>query len=427
MIGVNKTHPKLFNARCFLKESSKTAGKKSVAENEEMARTPFVARSTGAVPWTASCLDHACPLGSLLTDSLRAWSLESRAERPTVALIPTRFLGSGLRMGILDFTNLNEVVPAAYMPAYVEMTAAQIKKLLHRSQSQAWQSCPATPSSAPGWQASGIRFRWACDGDFPERDALDVLRTDSHNRLVWKAADDDLTIRVLTLAPALPLLAADSGDGARQAAQHVAISAQHILADYLRARSPLNASSVGADAPWRISPLRRTVPAGAAPIEEDGADDLPLACPPSACELKVARLRQVGSLAGLAEFHAAHAHDAAAAGATSASFLLPLCGFAGCMFALVRRRRAALARRRREAIDETSSLKANAEHSASAPLPPADEAGCATRHGESSDAAAGSLQLPPFGAARESSAARAAQKPMRTGSQRVTGVDELGP
>lgn len=409
-----------------------------------------LARTTGPLPWTAECLDGPCALGSLVADALCQWAASDHSAQPIVCLVPSRWLGAGLPgHRALEFESLSEVIPIHTL-AFVRMEAGSLKSVLRQGQVAAWKSCPAAPSLAPSWQVSGLRFSWSACRDDGSDDVLEIVRPSG-------IVADHTELQVLTLEPAIPLL---SSAGSVLESRQVALSAQRALADYLRATSPLNASALAVQSRMRVLPQ-----ASASGMEEGAADggaglaaagtgssssNSPAALPcalSSACSAKVAQLRAAGRVTGMMEFDAISAHDAAY-GLSSASLLLPICLIAGCLVTLLRRRRRMAAKHWRAAgLDETSSLADNmkaagrgagacaaaaAGREEESTARPSDESdrhghGAAGAAGEHGSAGSGVL-LPPFGASRgQQQLGTSERQPLRTGSQRLTSVNELGP
>ena len=365
------------------------------------------------ISWDTSCLDGDCALGQLAVDALCSWaSSSSEVDTATICLIPSKWLGTGLAEGRVDFESLAEVVPP-HMLAFVTMSVAATRTMLRAGQIAAWRSCPASPSLAPSWQASGLRFNWSsCDAS---QTSLELVPSSS-------SSDTD-SLRVLTLAPALPLLgiAADADD-----VHYMANSAQHVLADYMRAHSPLHVPATR-----RPVFIHRQGPAGHS-------------CAPSACAPKAERVQAVSSASGVAEFHAAALHDTAARAATSASMLLPLGLVVGCLAAWVRRRRRAGEKQgsstaTSSTVDESSPLRAtsggvdpeaaSAEAAAAAANGEETAVSAPSSHGESVAYGSPGLVTPPFGGGRTATGPRGAgdrRVPLLTGSSRITSASELG-
>ena len=341
-------------------------------------KAAFVARAAEPILWKHACLDGDCPLGSLAADSLCAWA----SNAGVACLIPTRFLGGGVPAGNIAWTDLAEILPP-HMITSVTMRASQLKSILAESQSAAWQDCPAL---SPGWQISGIRLSLsACSSSDADMSVLQANGT-------FARLAEHAPLRVLTLAPALPLL----GDPTSFLAppQLLSISAQHVVADYMRAKSPFNASAASA-------PRTRVNTACAAT---------------SACAVKVGGARMKAfQLIGLDEYHAARAHASATASIQSGAFGLVLVA-AICFIGVVLRRHAI---RRFSSGEEAASTAA--------------QPGASHRPGYSdgpiSAGFADEISAPSpltFSTFPESKRDPERQ-PLRTGSQRVVSTGGLGP
>ena len=358
----------------------------------------FTARASTSLLWTTNCLDSDCPLGSTAADSLCSWADHSKN---TICLIPTRFLGGGLPAGPLAWSDLAEVIPP-HMIAYVSLTAADVKKAILSGLRAARRDCPVHQS--PTWQLSGARLAVsACDWDNNGGSELSLKQPNgSFTRL-----NDAATLRVLTLAPALPLLLL--GDSSQPKAELKAISAQHVLADYLRAHSPFDASST----------VTRE-----ARIVLTGESSCTTAIAPSACA-KVGGSVTMGAFraAGLADFHAARAHDIATSSVRSGALITPLLlmfGLCTLLVAYVRR-----GRRMRAAEDEL--LRAATTPAVGGGGRRGGDGLNTTSEPSPSPVVA---TMPTFarGAMGGSGMYDAGERePLRTGSQRLVSIAELGP
>ena len=332
-------------------------------------------RILAPLPWTSSCLDSDCALGTFAADALCGWATSSDA--PNACLVPSRFLGGGLPAGSLAWEHLAEVVPP-HMVITLTMRASHLRTILVSGQEAAWRQCPTAPNLSPSWQLSGARFSWSSCGS--RSSSLSVRQR--NGSFVQMA--DDAPVRVLTLAPALPLL----GNAADfvSPAQLKAISAQHIVADYLRAHSPFNSSAAASTRRIVISPA---------------------ACAPSACASKVDAIRAFRAV-GLAEYHAAHAHGAASTGVAAGALALAVAAGA-CCFVM-------WARRMRGIVDERSPLAKSAT-----------DADASARRRTGSTPSPGGAEPSPSPQARPAFARDPEREPLRTGSQRLVSISELGP
>ena len=258
---------------------------------------------------------------------------------------------------------------------------------------------------SPSWQLSGARLAVsACELDNGGGSVLSLKQPNgSFTRL-----NDAAMLRVLTLAPALPLLLL--GDSSQPKAELKAISAQHVLADYLRAHSPFNASST----------VTRE-----ARIVLTGESSCTTAIAPSACA-KVGGSVTMGAFraAGLADFHAARAHDIATSSVRSGALITPLLliwFMHTLLVAYVRRgrrmrappRTSCSAPRRRPRL----VVAAVAEAMGSTPS--------RSRRRRPSSPRCPRLRAAPWAAAACYDAGE--REPLRTGSQRLVSIAELGP
>ena len=135
------------------------------------------ARISESVPWTSQCLDGDCALGRTAADALCAWASRSGAATATACLVPSRFLGGGMKKaGIAGWQDLTEVLPP-HMLTTVTMRASHVRAVLVRGQKEAWQDCPVLAS---GWQISGLRLSWCADdsatGSSADGSGNDVMR-----------------------------------------------------------------------------------------------------------------------------------------------------------------------------------------------------------------------------------------------------------
>ncbi len=259
---------------------------------------PF-ARIAADVPWTVQCLTSQCLLGSVAADALCEWAA-APASKQHVCLIPSRFLGAGLHEGPVGFEDLAEVLPPHPLVS-LSLPAGKIRRLLSSAQRVAWQSC-AAPFASNGWQiSSNARLAWSCT----DSDTAELRWRGVTNHSAFEPLADATPVVVLTLAPALPLLLTEDTSARRQPGgnaepHHFAVSAQHALADYLRAHSPLSAAQAveaGAPAASRIS-LQRALPSG-----------LPnSACAPSPCVARAPAVTRAAGALGVSAYRAAHVH-----------------------------------------------------------------------------------------------------------------------
>ena len=191
------------------------------------------ARLATSVPWSLSCLDAQCAVGSLVADALCTWSTGERRSEFLVGLVPSRWLGSGLDVGPLSWEALSSVLPA-YSLVELRITAGDLTSLLENSMERAWSTC-GEPSVAAGWQVSGLQFERLCGATADSRQGL-RLRSRTNGSMIRVALDTP--VGVVTLAPALPLLPTPLAMPVPSP-----LLAQRVLADYIRSRSPLNFSS----------------------------------------------------------------------------------------------------------------------------------------------------------------------------------------
>lgn len=365
----------------------------------------FTARLAAPVFWNSQCLDGACALGSLAADALCAWP--SNAE-PTACLVPTRFLGGGMGAGTVAWERLAEVVPP-HMLIVATMSAAELQGVLVAEQTAAWERCPTAPSAAHGWQVSGVQLAWSsCDDAGGSSGRLLVKQS---NGTFVRPRDGAQRLRVLTLAPALPLLGGHAVVSATPA-----ISAQHVVADYLRAHSPFNASAHAAQP--RI--VHTLATAG---------------CAPSACAAKVGTTMRAARAVGLTDFHAATYHEAAAASARSGALALALLAAGCCGVAWARQRR----RHQQPMLQPAMEDEPDAQRAGGGDgLERGAEGGGSRRHHHPAhpppfreDAGAAASPLPSAAAAMRNSFMPARndpeRQPLRTGSQRLVSSGELAP
>ena len=362
----------------------------------------FAARSQTAVPWNSACLDSACTLGSFAASALCEW-----AAADTVCIFPSRWLGSGLPAGALTFEHLAEVLPP-HMLAYIDVRARTLANVLYEGQMEAWATCPASPSLAPGMQVAGLRYTFAapCEGGGSSSSESDsVLEVIDGGKFV--PVGDNYTLRVLTLAPAVPLF--QRSTEASGITQHVPLSAQHVLADYIRAHSPLSTSTFA---------MEERIVVRANPAIGSSGQRSPVPCPPSACARKVARIHALAAATPLLpEAHIAAAHDASVQALT---VLLPMLLVVLCVAAWsrwVRRPRIAAETKARSGVgssgpatDETSPLATDEMMRATAAVPPSPLA-------------------PSYGSAHSVRSPRSEgdAQPLRTGSQRLISIEDLAP
>ena len=278
------------------------------------------------VLWEHSCLTGQCPLGSLAADALCEWADDEK----TLCLIPTRFLGGGLRGGAVDFAELAEVLPPHPL-ASVTLSAKGLRKVLAGAQAEAWRQSCAAPYAAAGWQVSSdVRFAWAACGGQPQPPAELRLRVGAGNASAFALVADEAAVRVLTLAPALPLLIdgeeAEWGD--RPPTRNFATSAQHALGDFLRSRSPLDAAAAVEGAAASADRIGLLAPAA-------GGGDGTRACAPSSCASRAPALglTHAATALGVSAYDEAHLH--AAVGSTEAGLLLAMLVLAALVGAAV--------------------------------------------------------------------------------------------
>eukprot|EP00322_Chrysochromulina_rotalis_P018608 CAMPEP_0115835342 /NCGR_PEP_ID=MMETSP0287-20121206/4145_1 /TAXON_ID=412157 /ORGANISM="Chrysochromulina rotalis, Strain UIO044" /LENGTH=391 /DNA_ID=CAMNT_0003288797 /DNA_START=12 /DNA_END=1187 /DNA_ORIENTATION=+ len=254
----------------------------------------YVARVSTDIPWSHECLLGQCHLGSLAADAIAEW-----AGADTTCLIPSRFLGGGLRAGSVKFEHLAEILPPHPLVS-LDVSASHLRQLLLNAQSTAWSSC-AAPSSARSWQlSSNLRFGWTpCNATSAVR--LELRGKDGSFAL----AEGDMPVKVLTLAPALPLLLPEGGGSA---VHHFAISAQHAVADYLRAHSPYRSSEAATDPRIHI-----IAPAALVAVCQ----------PSSSCVSHAPAITRVAAVLGVSAYDAAHVH-ATAVSAEAALVMLVL-------------------------------------------------------------------------------------------------------
>ena len=191
-----------------------------------------LARLAAPVGWEIACLDTDCPIGSLATDALRAWSTGDRKSDFLVGLLPSRWLGGGLIAGGLDWAAVARAVPAHDL-VELRLPVNAIASLLEESMREAWASCRQPGGS---WQVSGLEYERLCEGGTAHRGSRLRLVSRRNGSLVAPPADTPVS--VVTLAPVLSLLPAPLATPAV-----LSTSAQRVVADYLRAHSPLNYSA----------------------------------------------------------------------------------------------------------------------------------------------------------------------------------------
>ena len=146
-----------------------------------------------------------------------------------VGLLPSRWLGGGLPAGGLGWTAVARAMPAHGL-VELRLPANAIASLLEESMSAAWTTC-RQPSG--GWQVSGLEYERVCGGGSARRGRLRLVSR-RNGSLVAPPAEST-PVSVVTLAPALALLPAPLATPAV-----LSTSAQRVVADYLRAHSPLN-------------------------------------------------------------------------------------------------------------------------------------------------------------------------------------------
>lgn len=191
------------------------------------------------------------------------------------------------------------------------LPAGMLRRVLSDAQGVAMQSC-AAPYAAHSWQvSSNVRLAWSCTGS----DAAELRWRSATNRSSFEPLHDAVPIHVLTLAPALPLLLLleETGGDRVAEAHHFAVSAQHALADYLRAHSPLSAASaIEAVAPSASRISMQPPPLSAVPSS---------ACVPSSCAARTPAVTRAAAALGMSAYDAAHVHAVAASSAAAIALL----------------------------------------------------------------------------------------------------------
>jgi hypothetical protein len=446
--------------RCVREKNSKR--KPRLDKASPLLPQALSARLSGSIFWSSSCIDGSCPLGQLAVDALCAWGSAESGDgaAPTVCVLPTRWLGAGLPAGNLNWESLAEVLPP-HLLVSVSIPAKHLKRTLDAGQEEAFRSCPIAPSGAPSWQLSGARLDWApgCAAGSPGGAATpgsnstlsiraQIGGSGSNAKVQARGAYThiaaDTVLRVLTLAPALGLLG--GSDEFASPPQYFGVSAQHVLADFLRSRSPLNPSALVRTSDQGGVVAAREWPHGEARSRGSGVGPGPeMGCAPaqavSACVTKLARLEAASAATVVfSEYALAGVHDTAAAGGSSLILLLPLLVLAGCYIVWIRRR-APLAREQQQrqqqhqwpptALTDAGGLPAAAsvgeatsmlQHTPSAPSPlvvvsPGPFGGAIGGRGPGRGGAAAS----------SAGAGDPELQPLRTGSLRLVSQGELGP
>ena len=122
-------------------------------------------------------------------------------------------------------------------------------------------------------QVAGLRYTFAapCEGGgSSSSESGSVLEVIDGGKFV--PVGDNYTLRVLTLAPAVPLF--QRSTEASGITQHVPLSAQHVLADYIRAHSPLSTS---------VFAMEERIVVRANPAIGSSGQRSPVPCPPVPC------------------------------------------------------------------------------------------------------------------------------------------------
>lgn len=262
-----------------------------------------LARVVNPVLWKPECLTKSCRLGNLAADALCEWAAGSG---PVACIIPSRFLADGLKGGSHTFSDLAEVLPPHPLIS-VSLRVEGLRSVLAASQAEAWRM-PCQIAKCPAWQVAGIHLSWSCT---TSASRLELLLPNGS----FVSPPDSMTVRVLTLAPALPLLGEASF---AEQPQHLAVSAQHVLADYLRAHSPLQPAA--SNTPARLQPLGD--------------------CSKPSCPIDSPALAFGAAVLGIPQRHAAAAQGSLA-GLSSAVLLVISLAAAGCLGAWLRKRRLA--------------------------------------------------------------------------------------